>query len=333
MKIYFKKSKNLYITAAIVALLLITVSAAMVMLCTKDEKDAAAGEDLVIELDPSAPLPEVTADKDITSETSKAITDILSENEVTPEPREQEVSPSPTATPMIPDSSEGNTPIVSDTGLLAGMAAGTILPPGTVTLDNYTGYFYYMPVPSEVYDSMLGKSYVVNDDISIDNLRYVRVIHYNFNHEIQVGELIVNSAIAEDAIGIFRELYENEYEIQSMFLVDRYWTGDGETTDSASIDVNNTSCFLYRKATGSSKLSKHAYGMAIDINPQQNPYVSYKTGSPVWSHSNADAYIDRTTGLPHVITEGDVCYNIFAKYGFSWGGNWKTTKDYQHFQK
>ena len=90
---------------------------------------------------------------------------------------------------------------------------------------------------------------------------------------------------------------------------------------------------MYRPATGSSKLSKHSYGRAIDINPQQNPYVSYSSGSPVWSHENANDYIDRTTGLPHVITENDVCYQIFTKYGFTWVGSWTNIKDYQHFQK
>lgn len=326
-----KITNKTIIIASIIAVL--TVAAIIVVICLSGKKnagdvDASEEPSSVIDLDlseePTPVLPTATPEPKSETEPSESKSDtgieIVSETEAPPEVK-------------IPDSSEGNTPIVSDTGLLAGMAAGTILGAGTVTADNYTQYFYYLPIPTEVYNSMLGKSYVENNDISIDNLRYVRVIHYNFNHEIQVGELVVNEAIADDAIGIFRELYENEYEVQSMFLVDRYWTGDGETTDSASIDVNNTSCFLYRKATGSSKLSKHAYGMAIDINPQQNPYVSYKTGSPVWSHSNADPYIDRTTGLPHVITEGDVCYNIFAKYGFSWGGNWKTTKDYQHFQK
>jgi len=61
--------------------------------------------------------------------------------------------------------------------------------------------------------------------------------------------------------------------------------------------------------------------------------VSYKSGSPVWSHENANDYIDRTTGLPHVITHDDVCYQIFKKYGFTWGGDWNTIKDYQHFEK
>ena len=52
-----------------------------------------------------------------------------------------------------------------------------------------------------------------------------------------------------------------------------------------------------------------------------------------WSHDNADDYIDRDTGLPHVITHDDLCYQLFKAHGFDWGGDWKTMKDYQHFDK
>lgn len=91
----------------------------------------------------------------------------------------------------------------------------------------------------------------------------------------------MNADLAEDYTNIFRELFEVEYEIQSMYLIDNYWTGDGDTSDTASIEVNNTSAFCYRAVTGGTKLSNHAFGRAIDINPQQNPYVSYSSGSPV----------------------------------------------------
>ena len=127
--------------------------------------------------------------------------------------------------------------------------------------------------------------------------------------------------------------YDAEYEIQSMHLVDNYWTGDGESSDSASIDKNNTSCFNYRPVTGGGKLSNHAYGFAIDINPQQNPYVSYRDGKARWSHENANDYIDRSTGLPHVITHEDLAFKVFSAHGFSWGGDWNNPKDYQHFEK
>ena len=211
--------------------------------------------------------------------------------------------------------------------------AGTVIDAANIDYNNLSQYFVAYEISDEVYQYINGKSYQENPYVALTDLRYVKLLHYNFNHELQVGELIVAADLQSDYIGIFMELFAAEYEIQSMYLPDRYWTGDPTTTDSASIDVNNSSCFMYRPATGSSKLSKHSYGRAIDINPQQNPYVSYSTGSPVWSHENANDYIDRTTGLPHVITEEDTCYQIFSKYGFAWGGSWTNIKDYQHFQK
>ena len=80
-------------------------------------------------------------------------------------------------------------------------------------------------------------------------------------------------------------------------------------------------------------MSNHAYGIAIDLNPQQNPYVSYRTGEPVWQHENANDYIDRDAGLPHMITHEDLAYELFTQHGFEWGGDWNSPKDYQHFEK
>lgn len=211
--------------------------------------------------------------------------------------------------------------------------AGTVLAEEEVDLSQKSNYFLAYEISDDVYGVINGKSFQEGTEVTLADIRYIKVLHYNFEHKLQVGELIVATALQEDFINIFMELLDAEYEIQTMYLTDNYWTGDPTSTDSASIDENNTSAFLYRPATGSSKLSKHAYGRAIDINPQQNPYVSYKSGSPVWSHENANDYIDRTTGLPHVITHDDVCYQIFKKYGFTWGGDWNTIKDYQHFEK
>lgn len=211
--------------------------------------------------------------------------------------------------------------------------AGSLIPASDIDWNRLDAYFTAYEISDEVFGVINGKSFRENPDVGLEDLRYLKVLHYNFNHEIQVGELIVATDLQSDFIGVFTELFQAEYEIQSLYLVDNYWTGDPTSTDSASIDENNSSAFLYRPATGSSKLSKHAYGRAIDINPQQNPYVSYSTGSPVWSHENANDYIDRTTGLPHMITEEDTCYKIFIKYGFTWGGSWTNPKDYQHFQK
>ena len=235
------------------------------------------------------------------------------------------------------ESSLDNQVILSDSASIAAnwqtIPAGTVIDKANIDFNNLSQYFVAYEIPEDVYNYINGKSYQENPYVALSDLRYVKLLHYNFNHELQVGELIVAADLQGDYLGIFAELFAAEYEIQSMYLPDKYWTGDPTSTDSASIDVNNSSCFMYRPATGSSKLSKHSYGRAIDINPQQNPYVSYSSGSPVWSHENANDYIDRTTGLPHVITENDVCYQIFTKYGFTWGGSWTNIKDYQHFQK
>ncbi len=211
--------------------------------------------------------------------------------------------------------------------------AGTLITQEQVDGNNLTQYFCSYSISDEIYQRINGKSYRENNDIGLEQLRYLKVLHYNFDHQLQMGELIVNADLAEDYLNIFRELFEAEYEIQSMYLIDNYWTGDGGTSDTASIEENNTSAFCYRTITGGTSLSNHALGRAIDINPQQNPYVSYSSGSPVWYHSNANDYIDRTTGLAHVIDHNDICYQIFTKYGFSWGGDWNSVKDYQHFEK
>lgn len=218
---------------------------------------------------------------------------------------------------------------------LSGLSPGTVLSEEELDFDNLDQYFMAWEIEEgdNLYERINGKSYKKNDYVPLESLRYLKMPHYNFDGQVQVGEMIVSEDILEDVFAIFKELFQAKYQIQSMYLVDNYWTGDPDTTDSASIDVNNTSAFCFRMATGSGHLSNHAYGKAIDINPQQNPYVSYSTGKPKWAHSNADPYIDRTTGLPHVITHEDLAFKLFTERGFRWGGDWNNPKDYQHFDK
>lgn len=211
--------------------------------------------------------------------------------------------------------------------------AGKKVNADSVDMTNLPQYFMASEIPDDVYQRINGKSYRDNPDIGLEDLRYLKMLHYNYDHQIQVGEMIVNAQLADEICSIFMELFQNEYEINSMYLVDNYWAGDGDSTDYASIDENNTSAFNYREQTGGGALSNHAYGCAIDINPMENPYVYFEGDTPTWSHSNADPYIDRTTGAEHVITHEDLCYQIFSKYGYSWGGDWSNPKDYQHFEK
>ncbi|MBR5116787.1 MAG: M15 family metallopeptidase, partial [Lachnospiraceae bacterium] len=100
----------------------------------------------------------------------------------------------------------------------------------------------------------------------------------------------------------------------------------------ASMIANNTSCFNYRTVAGSSNLSRHALGLAVDVNPLYNPWINYKgDGTYTVSPPEAADYADRSKDFAHKISTDDLCYQLFRDHGFYWGGNWNNP-DYQHFQ-
>lgn len=218
---------------------------------------------------------------------------------------------------------------------------------------HYKDGFFYQPLTYPVIARITGISYPVSETIaptlaldavnimseeeistlaiSYDELRYMNVLYYDFNGEIQTGELICNKDIAQDLVEIFYELYLSEYQIEKIRLIDEYG-GD----DTASMEDNNTSCFNYRTVDGTSSLSKHALGCAIDINPFYNPYIVFdKTGNgnDYISPKGSEIYVDRSLNFPYKIDENDLCCKLFKEHGFTWGGDWNSCKDYQHFQK
>lgn len=173
-----------------------------------------------------------------------------------------------------------------------------------------------------------GKSYKENCTILKDNLRYIKVLHYNLENEICVGELICHKNISEDLLEIFRALFNAEYPIQKMILIDQF-----DADDERSMQANNTSCFNYRFIPGTSKLSSHSEGYAVDINPRYNPYVKNIGRQVIYKPRNASEYTNRISDFPYKINHEDLCYKEFKKRGFTWGGDWKSLKDYQHFEK
>ncbi|MGI6011153.1 MAG: penicillin-binding transpeptidase domain-containing protein [Ruminococcus sp.] len=195
------------------------------------------------------------------------------------------------------------------------------------------GTFTSSEIDETVFQRMNGKSYVENPDIALEDLRYLQVSYYDFNHQVQTGELVVNAALTEDFLYVFEKLFESEYEIQSLRLIDDYWAGDGQSTDERSMAANNSSAFCYRKIAGSDRLSNHAKGCAVDINPLQNPYVRFRNNEPEEVTEEAMAYVDRSNVREHMITHEDLCYQLFTERGFAWGGDWESPKDYQHFEK
>lgn len=194
----------------------------------------------------------------------------------------------------------------------------------------YEEGFSYHKISSSVKSRISGKSYRKNPDVSLDDLRYVNIKYVNFSGNEKDGELIVNRRIAKDTVQIFYELYTQKYPLQEVSLIDKY-----SANDNRSMRANNTSSFNYRKIAGSKKLSRHALGMAIDINPQINPYVKGTTVEP----ANGKVYVQRDVKkcsgkyAAAMIHKNDFIYKLFKKHGFTWGGDWKALKDYQHFEK
>lgn len=207
----------------------------------------------------------------------------------------------------------------------AGMPEALPEPPDAPTPALFEPEFSQQAIPPEVEARMRGKSYPPDAQISLSELRYLRLSYFDFEGRRQTGEMVCNAAIAQDLCEIFQALYEAQYPIRSIRLVD-----DFDASDDASMAADNTSCFNYRTVPGQRKLSKHARGLAVDVNPLENPYIN-RSGRVM--PPAGEAYVDRTRDFPHKIDREDLCCRLFLAHGFSWGGAWAHSKDYQHFER
>lgn len=162
-------------------------------------------------------------------------------------------------------------------------------------------------------------------------LRYLRIQHWDGEGRSQIGEMVVNRRIADRVLRIFRKLYEAGYRVERMRLIDDYG-GD----DEAAMQDNNTSCFNFRFIAHSQKISKHGYGLAIDLNPLYNPCVkATDSGRYEVQPATGRPYAfnrQRRADIPYKIDRADLAYKLFMEEGFTWGGAWRSLKDYQHFE-
>ncbi|MBQ3396258.1 MAG: M15 family metallopeptidase, partial [Synergistaceae bacterium] len=130
-----------------------------------------------------------------------------------------------------------------------------------------------------------------------------------------------------DVLDILMKLYEANYPIEKIRLVDEY-----DADDETSMRDNNSSSFNFRFITHTTKISKHGLGLAVDINTLYNPYVKVTKDKTILEPATAGVYVDRTKDFTYKIDGNDLCYKLFIEHGFEWGGNWKSVKDYQHFE-
>ncbi len=160
--------------------------------------------------------------------------------------------------------------------------------------------------------------------VTVDELSYVTVSFVGFDGEFHTGELLLNARVAADIVEVFRRLHENRYPIEEMRI-----SSSDDLDAPPTGDTNNTSAFECRAAVGSSSFSQHAYGLAVDLNPFQNPYHKGDLVLP----ELASAYLDRSRDLPGMIRPDGPVVAAFAGIGWEWGGNWNSLKDYHHFSE
>lgn len=168
-----------------------------------------------------------------------------------------------------------------------------------------------------------------NGPVSLHDLRYLRLKHWGFDGKVYDGELIVHALVAHELLDIFNELFEEKFPIACMKLVDEF-----EGDDDISMDANNCYAHCTRKVAHVSRWSNHAYGLAIDINPLQNPFLRGEEVYPAISRSAG--YVDRQNVRDGMITPDAAIYKIFTSRGWIWGGECfedQGYRDLHHFQK
>lgn len=181
------------------------------------------------------------------------------------------------------------------------------------------------PIPAPVAAEMEKFSWWPRCPVGLDQLAYVTLTHWGFDQKKHQGVLIVNRKVAQEVVSIFKELFMQHFPIES--IEPRYSFGNNAFTLLLS---NSSAGFMCRSMVGNSnKYSLHSYGLAIDINPGQNPYIKGNVVIP-WLGLMYVARHHKTRGM---IMANDAVVHAFQKRGWTWGGDWRTRKDYMHFQK
>jgi hypothetical protein len=169
---------------------------------------------------------------------------------------------------------------------------------------------------------MTGVSWHPGCPVALSELRLLRLSYWGFDHAVHQGELIANASAAAGLTRAFGLLFAARFPIRQMRVVDDFG-GD----DERSMLADNTSAFNCRLVPGTSVWAQHAYGLAVDMNPFENPEIRDGQADP----AAATAWADRSRSSPAMIREGDAAWRAFRSIGWTWGGDWRSLKDYMHF--
>lgn len=164
--------------------------------------------------------------------------------------------------------------------------------------------------------------------VPLERLSLLKIHYVDFDAvEHDDGQMVVFDVIAEPVARVFAELHRLKFPIAGIRPLHEF-AGD----DELSMEANNSSCFCFRQMLGTQTISVHAYGLAVDINPLQNPYLTFdQKDGIVTCHPKAGwQYLNRYNQVAGMVEE---VADLFAEIGlFEWGGRWQAPVDYHHFQ-
>ena len=188
--------------------------------------------------------------------------------------------------------------------------------------------FYYSieKLPHDIKNQMKESgSWKKGCPVHLNDLRYLTMTYFSTDEVGREGELVVHKDVADEVVEVFQRLYENNFTIESMNLIDDY-----NASDDLSMAANNTSAFNCRNVPRTTRWSRHSFGKAIDINPVWNPFIDKGVVYP----KKAEKYADRNLTHEGMVYKNDAVYKAFVAHGWEWGGDWtRTMQDYQHFFK
>ena len=193
--------------------------------------------------------------------------------------------------------------------------------PDTVPSLPGTGFASRVTAPAPK-DVIARSTWAAGCPVRARDLAWVRLTFRGFDGARHTGELLVNRSAAADLVGVFRALYADRFPIEQMRI-----TTKAEQDVPPTGDGNDTGAFNCRAVRGATTYSQHAYGLAVDVNPFQNPYLKGDLVLP----ELASSYRDRSWHRPGMILPGGPVVRAFARIGWGWGGSWSSLKDLQHF--
>jgi hypothetical protein len=219
----------------------------------------------------------------------------------------------------------------------AAPAAGT--EPGTIAAEvglataggsaraRFVGRVAVLPTALEA--QMRGTTWKPGCPVPLGDLRLLAVSYWGFDARPHIGPLVVNASAANDIVQVFRRLFEARFAIHDLKLAREFHPAQ-ENHDTPGDPTAAFNCRPVVTPTGAkATFSQHSYGLAIDINPIENPFVV----DGYVRNRYARPYVDRSQQAVGMIHDDDVVVRSFAAIGWGWGGDWHSGQDYMHFSR